>query len=205
MITLHHLNQSRSKRIIWLLEALDQPYQIKAYQRDAVTHLAPAELKQIHPLGKSPVIEDDGLVIAESGAIVEYLVEKYAADSLAPAKGTPEYAAYLQWLHFAESSGILPLLLNYFLKREPAKTEFLEGYSLMEAHKILAYLNQHLTDNTWLIGDEFSAADILNSFVIEIAASLELLTEYPALQSYLKALMANPQAQKANQLEQEYA
>lgn len=205
MITLHHLNQSRSKRIIWLLEALDQPYQIKAYQRDAVTHLAPAELKQIHPLGKSPVIEDDGLVIAESGAIVEYLVEKYAADSLAPAKGTPEYAAYLQWLHFAESSGILPLLLNYFLKREPAKTEFLEGYSLMEAHKILAYLNQHLTDNTWLIGDEFSAADILNSFVIEIAASLELLAEYPALQSYLKALMANPQAQKANQLEQEYA
>lgn len=203
MITLHHLNQSRSKRIIWLLEALDIPYEIKAYQRDATTNLAPAELKEIHPLGKSPVIEDNGVVIAESGAITEYLAQKYG-QHLVPPKDTPEYIQYLQWLHFAESSGLLPLLLTYFIKLEPTQTQFLQGYALKESHLILSYLNQHLSKNTWLAGEEFSAADILNSFVIEIAAKLELLNNYPALQSYLAALYANPQAQKANQIEQQY-
>ena len=115
MIKLHHLNKSRSKRIIWLLEELGVDYDVVAYQRDAVTSLAPPELKAIHPLGKSPVIESDGMVIAESGAITEYLIEQHGAGILSPDRGTKEYVEYLQWLHFAESSAILPLLLKMFI------------------------------------------------------------------------------------------
>ncbi|MGO2321267.1 glutathione S-transferase family protein [Vibrio casei] len=204
MITLHHLNQSRSKRIIWLLEELNVPYEIKAYQRDSKTNLAPAELKAIHPLGKSPVIQEDELVLAESGAITEYLAEKYAANLLVPAKNTPEYAHYLQWLHFAESSAALPLLLHYFVLKDGSNPEFLAGYSLKELHLILGYLNDHLSKSTWLVGEQFTAADILLSFIVEMSYKLDQLGDYPALQKYLAALHQRPAAQKAQQLEKEY-
>ncbi|MBD1576156.1 MULTISPECIES: glutathione S-transferase family protein [Vibrio] len=204
MITLHHLAQSRSKRIIWLLEELQVPYEIKAYQRDPQTHLAPVELKQIHPLGKSPVIQEDDLVLAESGAITEYLAEKYAANLLVPAKNTPEYAHYLQWLHFAESSAALPLLMHYLVQIDGSKPPFLSGYSLKELHLILGYLNDHLDNNTWLVGDQFTAADILLSFIIETAYKLEQLTNYPVLQQYLAALHQRPAAEKAQQLEKQH-
>ena len=130
MIKLHHLNKSRSKRIIWLLEEIGTDYQIIPYQRDNETFLAPPALKEIHPLGKSPVIEDKGLVIAESGAITEYLIDKYASEKLAPLRGTQDYVQYLQWVHFAESSAILPLLLRLFIQRDGCKTTFLEDYNL---------------------------------------------------------------------------
>ncbi|QBF84416.1 glutathione S-transferase [Shewanella maritima] len=209
MITLHHLNKSRSKRIIWLLEELRVPYQVKAYQRVAETNLAPAELKAIHPLGKSPVIEENDMVLAESGAITEYLADKYVADksaanSLVPAKDSAEYPAYLQWLHFAESSAALPLLLHYFLKIDGSDTRFLDGYSKQELALILGYLNDHLTNNKWLVGEQFTAADILLSFIIEMAGALGLLNDYPKLMQYLAALQARPAAQKAAQLEAEY-
>lgn len=204
MITLHHLNKSRSKRIIWLLEELQVPYQVKAYQRDAETNLAPAELKAIHPLGKSPVIEEDGHVLAESGAITEYLAERFAPDSLVPAKNSEHYPLYLQWLHFAESSAALPVLLHYFLKIDGGETRFLSGYSKQELNLILGYLNQHLSEREWLLGEQFSAADILLSFIIEVSAGLQLLDDYPALQRYLAALQARPAAQKAAELEAQY-
>lgn len=204
MITLHHLNQSRSKRIIWLLEELNVDYKIKAYQRDAKTHLAPPELKQIHPLGKSPVIEDDSLVLAESGAITEYLADKFAADTLVPAKNTPEHALYLQWLHFAESSAALPLLLQYFVKIDGSNPEFLTQYSQKELDLVLGYLNDHLEQNTWLVGEQFTAADILLSFIIEMAYQLQVLSNYPALGKYLAALHQRPAAQKAAMLEKQY-
>lgn len=129
MITLHHLNKSRSKRIIWLLEELGEAYEIKSYQRDSQTFLAPPELKKIHALGKSPVIEFDGQVIAESGAITEYLIERFAADRLAPARNSQDHINYLQWIHFAESSAILPLLLRMLVAKDGSKTPFLEGYA----------------------------------------------------------------------------
>ncbi len=204
MITLHHLNKSRSKRIIWLLEELNVPYQIKSYQRVAETNLAPAELKQIHPLGKSPVIEENGHVLAESGAITEYLAERFAADSLVPAKDSEQYPLYLQWLHFAESSAALPLLLHYFLIIDGSETRFLDGYSKQELALVLGYLNEHLTENRWLVGEQFTAADILISFIIETSASLGLLSDYPALQTYLSALNALPAAQKAAEIEAHY-
>ncbi|TKB54984.1 glutathione S-transferase family protein [Ferrimonas aestuarii] len=204
MITLHHLNKSRSKRIIWLLEALQVPYQIKAYQRDKQTKLAPPELKQVHPLGKSPVIEIDGQILAESGAITEYLADRFGHHELVPAKDSPEYPRYLQWLHFAESSAALPLLLHYFLLMDGTKTQFLDGYSKQEVALILGYLNDHLSQQEWLLGSQFSAADILLSFIVEIANELNLLGDYPALQSYLIALLKMPAAQKAAELEQHY-
>lgn len=204
MITLHHLNKSRSKRIIWLLEELNVPYQIKAYQRVAETNLAPAELKAIHPLGKSPVIEEAGKVLAESGAITEYLAERFAADSLVPAKDSDQYPLYLQWLHFAESSAALPLLLHYFLIIDGSETRFLDGYSKQELALILGYLDDHLTQHQWLVGEQFTAADILLSFIVETSAALGLLTEYPALNRYLSQLQARPAAKKAALLEAQY-
>lgn len=204
MITLHHLNKSRSKRIIWLLEELEIPYQIKAYQRVASTNLAPPELKAIHPLGKSPVIEEAGHVLAESGAITEYLAERFAAETLVPSKDSAQYPLYLQWLHFAESSAALPLLLHYFLKIDGSKTRFLDDYSQQEVALILGYLNSHLTNNKWLVGEQFTAADILLSFIVETSAALGLLADYPALQTYLTALHARPAAKKAAEIEAKY-
>ncbi len=205
MIVLHHLNRSRSKRIIWLLEALEIPYEIKAYQRDAKTQLAPPELKEIHPLGKSPVIEDDGLIVAESGAIIEYLTEKYGKGKLSPQKDSPQYPLYLQWLHFAESSAALPLLLCYFVSMEESKTTFLEDYGKKEFALILGYLNSHLETKRWLLGDSFSAADIMLSFIVEMSEHMGALQgKYPALQRYLQDLSETPGAQRANELEQKY-
>lgn len=154
MITLHHLNKSRSKRIIWLLEELGIDYNVIAYQRDSQTFLAPATLKAIHPLGKSPVIEDDGWVVAESGAITEYLINKYAADTLAPKPGTEEYVAYSQWLHFAESSAILPLLLKMFVDKDGCTTNFMAGYAddeIAKLRKWSATLTRHSQEKRiWL-------------------------------------------------------
>jgi glutathione S-transferase len=118
MIRLHHLNQSRSKRVIWALEELAVPYELASYQRDTTSMFAPPELKKVHPLGKSPVIEDDGVVFAESGAILEYLAEKYGAGKLAIAPGEPGRAQYLHWLHFAEGSAMFPILLRLFVQFE---------------------------------------------------------------------------------------
>ena len=143
MIKLHHLNKSRSKRIIWLLEELGIDYDIVAYQRDATTFLAPAALKQIHSLGKSPVIEDDAVIVSESGAITEYLIDKYSQrfndTVLAPSRESSDYVQYLQWLHFAESSAILPLLLKMFINKDGCETNFISDYADNEVHKVVNY------------------------------------------------------------------
>ena len=117
MITVHHLNNSRSQRVLWLLEELGVPYEIKRYMRDSQTMLAPPELRAVHPLGKSPVITDGGNTIAESGAIIEYLVERYGGGRLIPAAGSPERLRYTYWLHFAEGSAMTPLLLELIFER----------------------------------------------------------------------------------------
>ncbi|MBL4239024.1 glutathione S-transferase family protein [Vibrio fluvialis] len=203
MITLHHLNRSRSKRIIWLLEELEVEYQIVPYQRDSVTFLAPPELKAVHPLGKSPVIESDGRVIAESGAITEYLIERFAPQRLAPARDSTDYIDYLQWLHFAESSGILPLLLKLFLAKDGAKTQFLEGYANSEAAKVLGYVNAQLEDKNYLVADKLSGADIMMSFIAEGVQTSGMLDHFPNIKAYLSGLSALPAYQKANRIEAE--
>ncbi|PST96754.1 glutathione S-transferase [Photobacterium iliopiscarium] len=202
MITLHHLNKSRSKRIIWLLEELGLAYEVKPYLRDAVTFLAPPELKNIHPLGKSPVIEDNGAVIAESGAITEYLIQTYNPN-LAPKAGTPTYIEYLQWLHFAESSAILPLLLKMFVAKDGAKTNFLEGYADVEAEKVIGYFEQILEGKTYLVEERLTGADIMMSFIAEILQNNGMIVNYPNIQRYQAQLATHDKFIKADQIEQQ--
>ncbi|SMY31702.1 hypothetical protein PMAL9190_00152 [Photobacterium malacitanum] len=203
MITLHHLNKSRSKRIIWLLEELGMEYEVKPYLRDSVTFLAPPELKAIHPLGKSPVIEDNGIVIAESGAITEYLIQTYGAH-LAPKSGTAAYIEYLQWLHFAESSAILPLLLKMFVAKDGAKTNFLEGYADGEAEKVIGYFEQRLEGKTYLVEERLTGADIMMSFITEILQNNGMIEHYPNIQRYQAQLATHDKFGKADQVEQQF-
>lgn len=205
MITLHHLNKSRSKRIIWLLEELELDYQIKPYQRDSVTFLAPPELKSIHPLGKSPVLEDDGLVITESGAITEYLIEKYGADKFAPKRGTAEYVEYSQWMHFAESSAILPLLLKMFVTKDGCETNFLGDYADSETAKVMSYFNESLKDKTYLVEEKLSGADFMMSFIVEILQNSGSLGVFEHIERYAKQLSLHPAFHKANEVESTYS
>jgi glutathione S-transferase len=204
MVKLHHLNQSRSKRVIWALEELGVPYEIVPYQRDTTSMFAPPELKKIHPLGKSPVIEDDGVVIAESGAILEYLAEKYGGGKLAVAPGAPGRAQYLHWLHFAEGSAMFPLLLRLFVRFEGQETRVLGPYAQQQLAAILAYMDAGLADKPYLVGEQFTVADILNSYVLEMAAPAEGLKPFTRLRSYLARIASRPAAKKADELEQKH-
>lgn len=204
MIKLHHLNKSRSKRIIWLLEELNVDYEIVAYQRNKETFLAPDELKQVHPLGKSPVIEDDGLIVAESGAITDYLITKYGNGKFAPPVGTAEYVDYQQWLHFAESSAILPLLLKMFVQKDGAKTQFLAGYADAESAKVISYFNDRLAGKRYLVGDTLTGADFMMSFIVEIVKNSGQLAHFSNLVNYDEQLQSHEKFHTANELEAKY-
>ena len=205
MIRLHHLNQSRSLRILWLLEELGQPYEVISYQRDSKTHLAPNSLKQIHPLGKSPVIEIDGQIIAESGAITEVLIDRFAPDRLRPAADSSDYAEYLQWIHFAESSLMLPLLLQLFTKKAGAEdNDFLAGYIATEKHKLLSYLNDMVTDKAYIVGNKLSGADFMLSFDVIMLAKQNVLENYPNIKQYALHLASLDSYQRTMRLEANY-
>ncbi|MBB1433880.1 glutathione S-transferase [Pseudoalteromonas sp. SG43-6] len=204
MIKLHHLNKSRSKRIIWLLEELDVDYEIVAYQRNSETFLAPDELKAIHPLGKSPVIEDNGQIIAESGAITDYLISKYGNDKFAPSRDSKDYIDYQQWLHFAESSAILPLLLKMFVQKDGAKTQFLEGYADAETAKVISYFNDRLEGKRYLVGDSLTGADFMMSFIVEIVKNAGQLAHFKNLVKYDEQLQTHEKFHSANELEAKY-
>ncbi|EAR57386.1 putative glutathione S-transferase [Photobacterium sp. SKA34] len=204
MIILHHLNQSRSKRIIWLLEELGVEYKIQPYCRDKVTFLAPPELKSAHPLGKSPVLEDNGLIITESGAITEYLIETYGNGKFMPERGTQAYIDYIQWLHFAESSAILPLLLKMFVTKDGAKMNFLGDYADMETQKVMQYFDQRLADKTYLIEERLTGADFMMSFIAEILGNYGVLAAFPNIQRYAEQLQTHQGYQTAQALELQY-
>jgi len=212
MIIVHHLNNSRSQRILWLLEELGLEYEIKKYQRDPKTMLAPPELKAVHPLGKSPVITDDGTVVAESGAIVEYLVERYGNGRLVPAAGTPDKLKYTYFLHFAEGSAMSPLLMKLVFDRieNGPMPFFVKPVARGIARKVkdtfvnpniqaqLDYLESELATRPWFAGSEFSAADIQMSFALEAAASRGGLgAQYPQLSGFLQRIHARPAYQRA--------
>lgn len=203
-LTLHHLNDSRSVRILWLLEEAGIPYELVRYQRDAKTHLAPESLKAIHPLGKSPVIEEKGKIIAESGAIVEYLIARYAPQ-LAPAADTPDYIDYLQWVHFAESSAMLPVLLKIFGEFEQktgTQMNFLADYADTEFGKVFGFLNETLADRQFIVGDSLSGADIMLGFVVNTALDqLNAGERFPHLQRYAQRLKSLPGWQKVQEIE----
>ena len=205
MIKLHHLNKSRSKRIIWLLEELGVDYELVAYRRDENTFLAPESLKAIHPLGKSPVLEAGGYTIAESGAITEYLIQTYGIDKLMPALGTADYIDYLQWMHFAESSAALPLLLKIFVSMEGAETRFIGGYADTETAKVMHYVNDRLDGKRYLVGDTLSGADIMMSFIAELVGQSGEFETYPNIGKYYQQLMTHESFQKALKIEAEHS
>ncbi len=205
MIRVHHLNNSRSQRVLWLLEELGLPYELVRYQRDRKTMLAPASLKKIHNLGKSPVIEDGTLILAETGAIVEYLVTRYGP-SLAPQPNSDLYWRYLYWLHYAEGSAMPPLLLKLVLTRLGWLGWPARGYVDGQLSLHLDYLEGELAGRTWFVGDDFSAADIMMSFPLEVfAARGGLNAQRPALWSFLERIHARPAFHRALQQGGPYA
>lgn len=211
MILVHHLNNSRSQRVLWLLEELGIEYDIKRYERDPKTMLAPASLRAVHPLGKSPVITDGPLTLAESGAVIEYLVDRYGNGRLAPAPGTPERLRYTYWMHYAEGSAMSPLLLKLIFNRIPRGVPALirpvaklisKGVlrqlvdPQIEQH--LSYMESELTKYPWFAGTEFTAADIQMSFPLEAAASRGGLdARRPKLMAFLERIHARPAYQRA--------
>lgn len=204
-IILHHLNASRSFRILWLLEEINQPYELKSYFRDKTTNLAPQELKNIHPLGKSPVIELNGKVIAESGAIVEILIEKFAPQ-LMPAKDSDSYLDYLQWIHFSESSAMVPYLLNIFNSVElknGTQLKFLDQYAHAELDKVFSYLDQQLVGKKFLVDNCLTGADFMIGFVVYgLINSLNIRSKYLNIEQYVKSLESLESWQKAMSIEQ---
>lgn len=212
MITVHHLNNSRSQRILWLLEELGVEYIIERYQRDAKTMLAPEALKSVHPLGKSPVVVDGKNVLAESGAIIEYLADSYgAALDLAPKVGTPERLRYTYWLHYAEGSAMPPLLMSLIFSRiRSAPMPFfirpiakaiadraMNGFVGPQVKLHLKFMNDELGTRPWFAGKKFSAADIQMSFPLEAASTRGGLGAYPNLQAFLGKIHARAAYQRA--------
>ena len=214
MIIVHHLNNSRSQRVLWLLEELGVAYEVKRYERDPATMLAPAALRAVHPLGKSPVITDGDLTLAESGAIVEYLVERYGKGRLMPAAGTPDHLRYLYWLHYAEGSAMPPLLLKLVFDRvESAPMPFFirpiaraiagrakSGFIAPQIKLHLDFMEEEIGKRPWFAGNDFTAADVQMSFPLEAAAARGGLdATRPKLTAFLERIHARPAYQRALQ------
>jgi glutathione S-transferase len=220
MVIVHHLNNSRSQRVIWLLEELGVPYEVKRYERDTTTMLAPPSLLKVHPLGKSPVITDGDQTVAESGAIMEYLVEKYGNGRLIPPAGTAERLRYTYWMHYAEGSAMPPLLLMLIFTRiqeapvpffvkpivrrivDTAMTSFIRP----QLTRHLDYMESELGRSTWFAGEEMTAADVQMSFPLEAAASRAGLdSSRPKLMAFLARIHARPAYKRALEAGGEYA
>jgi glutathione S-transferase len=212
VIIVHHLNHSRSQRVLWLLEELALPYEIRFYKRDARTMLAPPELRQVHPLGKSPVITDGDITLAESGAILEYLAQRYGEGRLKPTPGTPDALRYLYWMHYAEGSLMPPLLLKLvFDQMQKAKMPFfakpvartiaqkaLRSFVMPQIKSHLDFLESELSEAQWFTGEQFTVADIQLSFPLEAArARGGLDSARPRLLDFLERIHSRPAYAKA--------
>ena len=210
MIVVHHLNNSRSQRVLWLLEELGVPYEVKRYERDAQTMLAPPELLAVHPLGKSPVVTDGDKVIAETGAIVEYLLETYGQGRLIPAAGTPERLRYTYWLHYAEGSAMTPLLLKLVFTALPARAPGLlrglvkaiaakaqSGFVDPQLKTHIDYWEAELAKAEWFAGPDFTAADIMMSFPLEAGAARAGAASRPHVKAFLDRIHARPAYRQA--------
>lgn len=197
MIKVHALSNSRALRVLWLLEELNEPYEVIQYQRDPVTLLAPPELKNVHPLGKSPVIEFDGRVLAESGAILEILLHRYGKGRLQPKPDDPEYTDYLYWMHFAEGSAMPPLILALYVGRLGDAGAPLQPRINGQIADHLQLIENALQDRDWLLKSGFSAADIQVGVVAEFADLRGRLATYPKLKSFVQRSRARPAHQRA--------
>jgi len=211
MIIVHHLERSRSHRILWMLEELGLPYEVRRYARNPETLLAPDELKAIHPLGKSPVITDGAVTIAESAAILEYLLDRQDDHSLRPEHDTPAYQRYRYWLHYAEGS-LMPILLVKLIFDRLAKSpmpffvkpivrglvkKVHQAYSRPNLKRHLDFIESELGEGNWLLGDQLTAADIQMSYPLKAALGRTDLTAYPRIRSYLERVDQRPAYQRA--------
>lgn len=217
MITVHHLNNSRSQRLLWMLEEMGTPYEVKHYQRDETSNLAPAELKEVHPLGKSPVITDNGVVVAETGNIIDYLSRQYAPE-LIPDESTPAYRQYSYWMHYAEGTLMPNLIMKLIFDK--VKTSSMPFFAKPIAKAIagnvmssyvqpnidinMQFVDDHLKTNTWFCGDELSGADIQMSFPLEAVVSRGGADNYPNIQAYVKRFRQRPAYQAALEKGGEY-
>lgn len=210
MIIVHHLENSRSQRVLWLLEEYGLDYEIRPYKRDPKTMLAPPELRAVHPLGKSPVIEEDGIKVAETGAVFEFLAERHDQGRLSPPKGTPEARAVTYWLHYAEGSAMPPLLMKLVFSRLPERAGALvrplvKGVSDKAMTSFVdPRLKEHvdfwesaLADTGWFAGDAITLADLMMSFPLETASARAGAGEYPNIADFLKRIHARPAYQRA--------
>jgi glutathione S-transferase len=197
MIEVHHLNNSRSQRVLWLLEELELPYQIVAYQRDAATMLAPESLQKIHPLGKSPVIRDGDQVVIESGAILEYIVRRYGKGRLAPPESSPEAVRYLQLMHYAEGSAMLPVMLLLYAGRLGEASAPLRPRITSELDRHMGWLDAELSGRDFFVGDALTAADVQLSFPIQATRRLYGLEKFPNLARFLDRIEARPAYRRA--------
>jgi glutathione S-transferase len=198
MIVIHHLNNSRSQRILWLLEELGLEYRLEKYQRDPKTNLAPPELCAIHPLGKSPVMQDGGLILPESGAIIEYLLEKYGDGRLAPQPNTPERVRYLYWMHFSEGTLMLHLVSRLYLTRVGEAAKAMQGRVEVMIGNELDLVEDELGRSSHIAGEEFSAADIQMGFPLEFAVFAGLASDrHTRLHDYVGRMQARPAYRRA--------
>lgn len=196
-LVVHHLNDSRSQRVLWMLEELGLDYEIVSYQRDPATRLAPPELKAVHPLGKSPVLEDGARKVAESGAILDYLARRRGNRRLIPPQDTAAYDDYVHWMHYPEGSAMFPVLLQMYALRLGEAAAPIQPRIDSELANHLGYIDQALEGRDYLVGDSLTAADIQISFVLEAARAFGKLQAYPNAAAYLDRLEARPAFQRA--------
>jgi glutathione S-transferase len=192
MLVVHHLNESRSQRILWLLEELGLPYEIRFYARDPQTRLGPPALRAVHPLGKSPVLTDEGATIIESGAITDYVIRRHGEGRLAPDPASADYDAYQQWLHYAEGSAMLPMLLRMYVVRLGEGGAPLHPRIESEIGNHLSYVDGALEGRQFFVGDSLTGADIQMSFVAEVAKAHGKLADYPNLEAWIGRMHARP-------------
>ncbi|WP_033925985.1 glutathione S-transferase family protein [Sphingomonas sp. 35-24ZXX] len=195
-VVLHHLEYSRSTRVIWLLEEMGTPYEMVRHQRDPQTFRAPPELAEVHPLSKAPTVIIDGHVMVESGAIIEYLIERFGSETLAPANAK-DRPAYLEWLHFAEGTMSGPIIFTALGPRFGGLGPMLGGFLGAEVTKLLDHADKAVTGHEFLVGDRLSGADINMAYLLEVADASKLLGERPALRAYLQRLRDRPAYKKS--------
>ena len=197
MITLHHLDNSRSLRILWLLEELQVPYELVSHKRDSVTRLAPPSLEALHPLGKAPLLVDGAVTVFESGAIIDYLIRRHGGGRFAPALGTADYDSYQTWLHYVEGSAMLPMMLNLYATVFGVESPGLRARTNSELARHLGFIEATLTGRQFLVGEQLTGADFQLSFLAEMLAGQPVASHYPATTAWLARLQQRPAYQRA--------
>lgn len=208
MLTIHHLNTSRSERIVWLAEELGLQYELVHHQRDPVTFLSPPSLFAVSPLGKSPVVQDDGRTVFESGAVVEYLIERHGSGQLRPGPDTEEFIAYLHWMHAAESTLMVPILLDIYGAVLQVQSEGYNAFADREYRTTLGHLDQTLANSAYVAGDTFSGADVMVAYDLHLANGTSMpalktrapLEDYPDILAYLQRVESRPAYRRMREL-----